>query len=147
MSISNHANADGCIAVGSVHKGAPHKYGVSYLSSKGLTADGRNKPDLVAPGEKDGMPARKWESIPLGLQGASCSKFRTAQNHLLTAAGSKVSCARERHSSCTCAPIAALSIQSGPGGPQTVPSRMFPRALTCFRTRGNIRAIPKGLFV
>lgn len=52
MSISDPANADGCIAVGSVHKGSPHKYGVSYFSSKGPTADGRNKPDLVAPGEK-----------------------------------------------------------------------------------------------
>jgi serine protease AprX len=52
MSISDPANAQRCIAVGSVHKGAPHKYGVSYFSSKGPTADGRNKPDLVAPGEK-----------------------------------------------------------------------------------------------
>lgn len=52
MSISDPANAEGCIAVGSVHKGSPHKYGVSYFSSKGPTADGRNKPDLVAPGEK-----------------------------------------------------------------------------------------------
>jgi subtilisin family serine protease len=30
----------------------PHVYGVSYFSSKGPTGDGRNKPDLVAPGEK-----------------------------------------------------------------------------------------------
>jgi subtilisin family serine protease len=52
MSISDPANAQGCIAVGSVHKGSPHKYGVSYFSSKGPTADGRKKPDLVAPGEK-----------------------------------------------------------------------------------------------
>ena len=51
-SISDPANADLCIAVGSVHKRAPHKYGVSYFSSKGPTLDGRPKPDLVAPGEK-----------------------------------------------------------------------------------------------
>ena len=30
----------------------PHTYGVSYFSSKGLTGDGRCKPDLVAPGER-----------------------------------------------------------------------------------------------
>ena len=30
----------------------PHRYGVSYFSSKGPTGDGRCKPDLLAPGEK-----------------------------------------------------------------------------------------------
>jgi len=52
ISISDPANSDLCIAVGSVHKSAPHKYGVSYFSSKGPTLDGRQKPDLVAPGER-----------------------------------------------------------------------------------------------
>jgi serine protease AprX len=51
-SISDPANAEAAISVGSVHKSAPHRYGVSYFSSKGPTADGRRKPDLVAPGEK-----------------------------------------------------------------------------------------------
>lgn len=51
-SISDPANAEEAIAVGSVHKNAPHTYGISYFSSKGPTGDGRNKPDLVAPGEK-----------------------------------------------------------------------------------------------
>ena len=51
-SITDPANADAAICVGSVHKGKPHSYGVSYFSSKGPTADGRMKPDLVAPGEK-----------------------------------------------------------------------------------------------
>ncbi|WP_425501603.1 S8 family serine peptidase [Pseudoxanthomonas kalamensis] len=36
----------------SVHKSSPHSYGISYFSSRGPTADGRYKPDLVAPGEK-----------------------------------------------------------------------------------------------
>jgi len=40
------------IAVGSVHKANPHTYGVSFFSSRGPTADGRRKPDLVAPGER-----------------------------------------------------------------------------------------------
>jgi len=52
LSIGDPANLDEAIAVGSVHKTKPHSYGVSYFSSRGPTADGRRKPDLVAPGEK-----------------------------------------------------------------------------------------------
>ena len=51
-SITDPANTEAAICVGSVHKSSPHRYGVSYFSSKGPTADGRMKPDLVAPGEK-----------------------------------------------------------------------------------------------
>ena len=52
LSIGDPANLDDCIAVGSVHKVNPHTYGVSYFSSRGPTADGRRKPDVVAPGER-----------------------------------------------------------------------------------------------
>jgi serine protease AprX len=52
LSIADPANAEEAIVVGSVHKTAPHTYGISYFSSKGPTGDGRMKPDLVAPGEK-----------------------------------------------------------------------------------------------
>ena len=52
LSIADPANAEEAIAVGSVHKTKPHTYGTSYFSSKGPTADGRQKPDLLAPGEK-----------------------------------------------------------------------------------------------
>lgn len=52
MTIGDPANLEDAIAVGSVHKGNPHSYGVSYFSSRGPTADGRHKPDVVAPGEK-----------------------------------------------------------------------------------------------
>lgn len=52
LSISDPANLEEAIAIGSVHKTSPHKYGISYFSSRGPTADGRKKPDLVAPGEK-----------------------------------------------------------------------------------------------
>ena len=52
LSIGDPANLEEAIAVGSVHKINPHTYGVSYFSSRGPTADGRRKPDLVAPGEK-----------------------------------------------------------------------------------------------
>jgi subtilisin family serine protease len=52
LSIGDPANLEEAIAVGSVHKEFPHLYGVSYFSSRGPTADGRGKPDVVAPGEK-----------------------------------------------------------------------------------------------
>lgn len=52
LSIGDPANLEEAIAVGSIHKSKPHLYGVSYFSSRGPTADGRNKPDVVAPGER-----------------------------------------------------------------------------------------------
>jgi subtilisin family serine protease len=52
LTIGDPANLEEAIAVGSVHKTNPHTYGVSYFSSRGPTADGRRKPDVVAPGEQ-----------------------------------------------------------------------------------------------
>jgi subtilisin family serine protease len=52
LSIGDPANLDEAIAVGSVHKTNPHTYGISFFSSRGPTADGRLKPDVVAPGER-----------------------------------------------------------------------------------------------
>lgn len=52
LSIGDPANLEEAIAVGSVHPTLPHRYGTSYFSSRGPTADGRMKPDLVAPGER-----------------------------------------------------------------------------------------------
>jgi subtilisin family serine protease len=52
LSIGDPANLDEAIAVGSVHRTNPHTYGISYFSSRGPTADGRRKPDVVAPGER-----------------------------------------------------------------------------------------------
>jgi subtilisin family serine protease len=52
MSVGDPANLEECIAVGSVHADRPHLYGISPFSSRGPTADGRAKPDLVAPGER-----------------------------------------------------------------------------------------------
>ena len=52
MSINDPGNAALAITVGATHRDAPHRYGVSYFSSKGPTGDGRLKPDLVAPGER-----------------------------------------------------------------------------------------------
>ncbi len=60
LSIGDPANLDEAIAVGSIHKSNPHSYGVSYFSSRGPTADGRMKPDLVAPGENILSARHQW---------------------------------------------------------------------------------------
>ncbi len=52
LTINDPGNADEAITVGSTHRDMPHRFGVSYFSSKGPTGDGRAKPDLVAPGER-----------------------------------------------------------------------------------------------
>jgi subtilisin family serine protease len=51
-SITDPGNAQDAITVGSTHRDHPHRYGVSFNSSKGPTIDGRLKPDLLAPGER-----------------------------------------------------------------------------------------------
>jgi len=61
LSIGDPANLDEAIAVGSVHKSNPHTYGISYFSSRGPTADGRKKPDVVAPGEKIVSARHDWK--------------------------------------------------------------------------------------
>src|SRR5215204_1650731 len=55
-SITDPGNAQEVITVGATHRLKPHTYGVSFFSSRGPTGDGRNKPDLVAPGEKIRCP-------------------------------------------------------------------------------------------
>ncbi len=66
ISIGDPANLDESIVVGSVHCTHPHLYGISYFSSRGPTADGRSKPDVVAPGEKI-LSCRARKSYPAGL--------------------------------------------------------------------------------
>jgi len=62
MSIGDPANLEDCIAVGSVHADQPHLYGVSYFSSRGPTADGRAKPDVIAPGERISSCNSRWRA-------------------------------------------------------------------------------------
>jgi V8-like Glu-specific endopeptidase len=59
VSITDPGNAASVITVGSTHAEQPHRYGVSWFSSRGPTGDGRMKPDIVAPGEKIG--ALGWD--------------------------------------------------------------------------------------
>jgi serine protease AprX len=53
------------ITVGATHRSDPHGFGVSYFSSRGPTGDGRQKPDLVAPGEKvvSTVPGNREEAM------------------------------------------------------------------------------------
>lgn len=71
MTINDPGNAARALTVGSTHRDAPHAYGVSYFSSKGPTGDGRQKPDLVAPGERIASAAagqlRAAVSVPAEL--------------------------------------------------------------------------------
>lgn len=64
LSIGDPANLEEAIAVGSINKGNPHIYGVSFFSSRGPTADGRKKPDLVAPGERILSALHNWNKNP-----------------------------------------------------------------------------------
>jgi subtilisin family serine protease len=52
QSITDPGNAASVLTVGATHRTEPYQYGISYFSSHGPTGDGRNKPDVVAPGEK-----------------------------------------------------------------------------------------------
>lgn len=65
ISITDPGNAENVLTVGSTHRFMPHNYGVSYFSSRGPTGDGRNKPDLVAPGERidSCAPGNQFETM------------------------------------------------------------------------------------
>jgi len=52
LTINDPGNAELALTVGATHRDMPHRYGVSYFSSKGPTGDGRSKPDVLAPGER-----------------------------------------------------------------------------------------------
>jgi len=52
VSITDPGNAEHVITVGSTYRKEPHKFGISYFSSRGPTGDGRQKPDIIAPGER-----------------------------------------------------------------------------------------------
>lgn len=76
LSIGDPANLEEGIAVGSVHPVLPHRYGTSYFSSRGPTADGRVKPDVVAPGEgilscRSGGRGKELDPLYVKLSGTS----------------------------------------------------------------------------
>ena len=79
MTINDPGNAEEAITVGSTHRDMPHRYGVSYFSSKGPTGDGRCKPDLLAPGEKIlSCAAAGSELLRREASGTECSYFESS---------------------------------------------------------------------
>jgi subtilisin family serine protease len=50
--IADPGNAELAITVGATHRTIPQIYGPSFFSCRGPTADGRRKPDILAPGER-----------------------------------------------------------------------------------------------
>ncbi len=68
LSIADPANLEEAIAVGSVHRGRHTTYGVSYFSSRGPTADGRGKPDVVAPGERIWSARHSFQTMGQDLE-------------------------------------------------------------------------------
>lgn len=63
VSIADPGNAEQVITVGATHRTDPHRYGPLSRSARGPTADGRHKPDLLAPGfEINGpVPGGGWD--------------------------------------------------------------------------------------
>jgi subtilisin family serine protease len=79
LTINDPGNAEGAITVGSTHRDEPHRYGVSYFSSKGPTGDGRYKPDLLAPGERIISCAASGASLVAEEAGNQpCAYFETS---------------------------------------------------------------------
>ncbi len=76
LTINDPGNAEYAITVGSTHRNMPHRYGVSYFSSKGPTGDGRYKPDLLAPGEKIISCAAENSTLPEEIFGRAAKNQR-----------------------------------------------------------------------
>jgi subtilisin family serine protease len=79
LTINDPGNAEYAITVGSTHRDEPHRYGVSYFSSKGPTGDGRYKPDLLAPGERIISCAAKGAKLVVDEAGdQTCTYFESS---------------------------------------------------------------------
>lgn len=93
LTINDPGNAESAITVGSTHKEMPHLYGASFFSSKGPTGDGRNKPDLLAPGEKIvscAAGAKKAAMLEQDKSSSSPRKFRDEQVQYIEDSGTSM---------------------------------------------------------
>jgi hypothetical protein len=84
-SINDPGNAELAITVGSTHRDMPQKYGVSYFSSKGPTADGRKKPDILAPGQDITCCATGRAKAELGKEHDDAIYFEHSGTSIATA--------------------------------------------------------------
>jgi subtilisin family serine protease len=83
LTINDPGNAELAVTVGATHRDMPHRYGVSYFSSKGPTGDGRQKPDLLAPGERimscgagpDLITWKQKANVPLAGEGTNVAYY------------------------------------------------------------------------
>lgn len=72
ISIADPGNAETVITVGATHRTDPHRYGPISRSARGPTADGRHKPDLLAPGDA------VWGPVPHGGWGRKSGTSQAA---------------------------------------------------------------------
>lgn len=73
VSITDPGNTERAITVGATDSSEPHRYGPIGISSRGPTADGRHKPDLLAPGYAIVGPAvgGRWTALTGTSQAAA----------------------------------------------------------------------------
>jgi subtilisin family serine protease len=77
--ITDPGNAELAIGVGCTNRSAPEIYGASFFSSRGPTADGRNKPDLLAPGERLTVCAPTPPTAALPVRGRTQRRRKDAK--------------------------------------------------------------------
>ena len=80
MSISDPGNADDVIPVGATHRTDPYRYGPISRSARGPTAEGRNKPDLLAPGDRVWACPRARVGTEVGNQ-PGCTSRQWGRSH------------------------------------------------------------------
>jgi serine protease AprX len=79
--ITDPGNAELAITVGATHSTAPELYGPSYFSARGPTADGRPKPDLLAPGERTRVVTPLKSSVATGTTAKRRTRTSSRNSH------------------------------------------------------------------
>jgi hypothetical protein len=69
LSITDPGNAEAVITVGATDRRMPHRFGPIASSGRGPTADGRHKPDLLAPGNL--ITSATFQAEPQQMTGTS----------------------------------------------------------------------------
>jgi subtilisin family serine protease len=136
--ITDPGNAELAIVVGSTHRHAPDIYGASFFSCRGPTADGRNKPDLLAPGERVAVAAPAPPDPPPSQRRTGRRPRRAGRTleeappaHAIDLDGTEIAAAHVAG-----AALAVLSVQPALiGKPQEVKELLLRSALDLHRDR------------